>query len=54
MIAGAGTPMISRVPEEVQEIIDEEISGLLGDVSTPESCAKKIQSRVSIWLAEHH
>ena len=53
MIAGAGTPMISRVPEEVQEIIDEEISGLLGDVSTPESCAKKIQSRVSIWLAEH-
>ena len=32
----------------------EEISALSAGVGTPEDCAKKIQSRVSIWLAEHN
>ncbi len=53
LISEQGTPLISRVPEEVQDIIDEEISAYLGGVGTAENCAKKIQSRVSIWLAEH-
>ena len=39
--------------EEISAIVNEEISALSGGVSTPEDCAKKIQSRVSIWLAEH-
>lgn len=52
-IADAGTPLISNVTEEVQRIIDEEISAYLGGVGSEEDCARKIQSRVSIWLAEH-
>ena len=52
-IANAGTPLVSRVPGQVQAIIDEEISAYFGGVGTPEDCAAKIQSRVSIWLAEH-
>ena len=38
---------------EVGKIIQEEISAFLGGVGSAEECAKKIQSRVSIWLAEH-
>ncbi len=41
------------VPEEVTEIVNEEISAFLGGVGSAEDCAKKIQSRVSIWLSEH-
>ncbi|MBR4205048.1 MAG: hypothetical protein IKQ92_06200, partial [Clostridia bacterium] len=52
-IGSAGTPLVSQVPEQVQAIIDEEIAAYLGGVGTAEDCAKKIQSRVSIWLAEH-
>ena len=29
------------------------ITNFLGGIGTAEDCAKKIQSRVSIWLAEH-
>ncbi|MBQ4349936.1 MAG: extracellular solute-binding protein [Clostridia bacterium] len=42
-----------RIPSEVEAIVTEEISALLGGKSTPETCASKIQSRASIWLAEH-
>ena len=52
-IGSAGTPLVSQVPEQVQAIIDEEISAYLGGVGTDQECANKIQSRVSIWLAEH-
>ena len=38
---------------EVGKIIQEEISAFLGGVGSAEDCAKKIQSRASIWLAEH-
>ncbi|MBE6724519.1 MAG: hypothetical protein E7576_04870 [Ruminococcaceae bacterium] len=48
-----GYPMIDAVPEEVTEIVNEEISAFIGGVGTSEDCARKIQSRVSIWLAEH-
>ena len=39
--------------EELGEIVNEEISALSAGVSTPEDCAKKIQSRASLWLAEN-
>ncbi len=39
--------------EEITAIVAEEISSLTAGVSSPADCAKKIQSRVSIWLAEH-
>ena len=44
---------IFRVPEEVSAIIQEEISACLGGATTPEKCGENIESRVSIWLAEH-
>ena len=48
-----GYPMIDAVPETVTQIAGEEISAFLGGVGTAEDCAKKIQSRVSIWIAEN-
>ena len=39
--------------EELGEIVNEELSALSAGVSTPEDCAKKIQSRASLWLAEN-
>ena len=49
----AGKPLKDRLDPAISDIIAEEISAMTGGVSTPENCAKKIQSRVSIWLAEH-
>ncbi len=49
----AGFPMIDFVSPEINAIVLEELSALEGGVGTPEDCAKKIQSRASIWLAEH-
>ena len=49
----AGFPMIDFVSPEINVIVLEELSALEGGVGTPEDCAKKIQSRASIWLAEH-
>lgn len=49
----AGEAVASGLPDEVQAIVDEEISVLLGGASTAERCAEKIQSRASIWMAEH-
>ena len=40
-------------PPEVMEIIREELSAFAGGVRSAEECAAVIQSRVSIWLAEH-
>ena len=48
-----GVPCTMSVHEDVAAIIREEISAYLGGVGSAEDCAKKIQSRVSIWLAEH-
>lgn len=42
------------VPVEVTEIVNEEISAFLAGHGTSADCAAKIQSRASIWLAEHH
>ncbi|MBO7405927.1 MAG: hypothetical protein J6V24_13285 [Clostridia bacterium] len=41
------------VPVEVTEIVNKEISAYLGGVGSADECAAKIQSRASIWLAEH-
>ncbi|MBR4205051.1 MAG: hypothetical protein IKQ92_06215 [Clostridia bacterium] len=49
----AGTPIKTNLPDEISAILSEELSALIADAATPESCAKNIQSRVSIWLAEH-
>ncbi|MBR5366684.1 MAG: hypothetical protein IK132_10625 [Clostridia bacterium] len=46
-------PAYESLPWEVSSLIREEISSFLGGVGTAEDCAKKIQSRVSIWLAEN-
>ncbi|MBR5365343.1 MAG: carbohydrate ABC transporter substrate-binding protein [Clostridia bacterium] len=47
-----GRPLLEVWRTDVKEIIREELSAYLAGVGTPEDCAKKIQSRVSIWLAE--
>ena len=49
----AGYPMTESVSPQITEIIREEISAYTSGVGTAEDCAKKIQSRVSIWLSEH-
>ena len=49
----SGLPLTEKVPTEVSDIINEEISAFLSGVRTAEDCAGIIQSRVSIWLAEH-
>ena len=48
-----GSPHLSGISEAVSEIVSEELSAMSAGMSSPEDCAKRIQSRVSIWLAEH-
>ncbi|MBR5312370.1 MAG: hypothetical protein IKU40_05775 [Clostridia bacterium] len=48
-----GSPIIEDTPEDVWNIVNEEMSAFFSGMGTAEDCAKKIQSRVSIWLAEH-
>ena len=46
-------PVTQTVETELSDIINEEISAYLSGIRTAEDCARIIQSRVSIWLAEH-
>ncbi len=48
-----GVPYDPAVSEDVVAIVNEEVSAFLGGLGTAEDCAAKIQSRVSIWLAEN-
>lgn len=48
-----GYPVLGYIDDEISDIINEEISGYLSGIKTAEDCAHIIQSRVSIWLAEH-
>ena len=48
-----GAPAGDAVDPEITEIVTEEITGYLGGAKTAADCARVIQSRVSIWLAEH-
>jgi len=49
----AGIPLYLTVDEEVSNIINEEITAFLAGARTAEDCAALVQSRVSLWLAEH-
>ncbi len=49
----AAAPILESTPDTVTAILTEEISAYLSGVGTAEDCAAKIQSRVSIWLAEN-
>ena len=40
-------------PSDTLDIVNEELTAMTAGVSAPEDCAKKIQSRASIWMAEH-
>lgn len=44
---------LTSIPNEVKNIISEEISSYTSGVKSAEQCANVIQSRVKIWLAEH-
>ncbi len=48
-----GQRIISRIPDEITAIVNEEIKTYLTGVKDAKSCANVIQSRVKIWLAEH-
>ena len=48
-----GAPYLGAVPAEITAIVSEEVSAMTAGVSTPEACAAIIQSRASIWMAEH-
>ena len=48
----AGTPIMAATEEEIREMVWEEITALLAGSCTPEECARRIQSRVGIRVAE--
>lgn len=50
---GCGSPISEALPEQVLNIINEEITSYLSGAKTAEACAKVIQSRVGIYLAEN-
>ncbi len=49
----SGNPLIHEIPDAVRHIVRDEISTYFGGLGTAEDCAKKIQSRVTIWLSEN-
>lgn len=49
----SGNPLIHEIPDAVRHIVRDEMSAYFGGLGTAEDCAKKIQSRVSIWLSEN-
>ena len=53
LLDSMGSPIIEDTPEDVWNIVNEEMSAFFTGMGTAEECAKKIQSRVSIWLSEH-
>ncbi len=53
VLDSACVPIMEGMPDEVFEIVDEEFSSYIAGVSGAADCAKKIQSRVKIWMGEH-
>ena len=49
----AGSPMAEAVDPQIREIVREELSALYAGACSPEDCAARIRSRVSLWLAEN-
>lgn len=41
------------LPDEITDIVNEEISAFLAGARSAETCADILQSRVSLWLSEH-
>ena len=48
-----GAPAAGAVDAEITAIVNEEVTSYLGGAKSAADCARVIQSRVSIWLAEH-
>lgn len=48
-----GSSISEVIPTEVKDMINEELSSFTSGAKSAEECAKVIQSRVSIYLAEH-
>ena len=48
-----GQRAVTQIPEEINAIVNEEISSYLGGTRDAKACADIIQSRVNLWLAEH-
>ena len=53
LINNTGMRIVNRIPDEINDIVNEEIKTYLTGVKDAKSCANVIQSRVNIWLAEH-
>lgn len=53
MFEDSGYPIIKHMPTAIYDIISEEFSTYACGMGTAEDCAKKIQSRVNIWVSEH-
>jgi len=49
----SGNPLIHEIPDAVRHIVRDEMSVYFSGLGTAEDCAKKIQSRVTIWLSEN-
>lgn len=50
---GVGQRITNRIPDEISKIVNEEIETYLTGVKNASECARIIQSRINIWLAEH-
>ena len=48
-----GLPVRDHADSEVSGIVNEEITAYLAGTKSAADCARVIQSRVSVWLAEH-
>ena len=48
-----GYPAAESVDREIEAIVNEEVSRYLAGANSAADCARIIQSRVSLWLAEH-
>lgn len=48
-----GMRLSDRLPTAVTDIVNEELSAFFAGQGNADDCAKKIQSRVSIWLSEN-
>lgn len=48
-----GMRLTDRLPAAVTDIVNEELSAFFAGQGNADDCAKKIQSRVSIWLSEN-
>ena len=53
LIDRSGRPFRNELPDGLDDIVSEEISGFIAGLGTPEDCAAKIQSRAAIWWAEN-